>query len=150
MDILPAIADPAAPTRDYALCGMFGMSVSITDGRWILHQSPVADNQPLFWHGYHLARFINYDLGPYQNGRRPVHNCPSWDTPTWLSDKGSDVNELENLAAAAELQRTTRQFLHGLGDHRQGEFKVRDESELAEAVAILMLMHAHLHINANA
>ncbi len=98
VNLLPVFADPAAPTRDFALAGQFGKSVSLTDGEWILHQSPVPANQPLLWHGYHLARFLHCDLGPFANGVRPVSNESPWPTPTWLSDKHSDPNELINLA----------------------------------------------------
>ncbi len=64
----PAAGDRRRRVRipaDYALCGQFGHSVSITDGEWILHQSPVSGNQPLFWHGYSLAKFLPYPLGSF-------------------------------------------------------------------------------------
>ena len=98
IDLLPVLENADAPTRSCALMGMFGKSVTVTDGDWTLHQSPVDDNEPLYWHGYHLARFIKYDLGPFDAGRRPVSNCSSWDAPTSLHDKRSDPNELVNLA----------------------------------------------------
>lgn len=98
VDLLPVLADPRATTRPYALCGQFGASVTLTDGDWVLHQSPVPVNQPLFWYGHCLARFLPYELGPWDAGRRPVLRHRSWDTPTWLSDKRGDINELENLA----------------------------------------------------
>jgi arylsulfatase A-like enzyme len=98
VNLLPVLADQRTPTRRFALAGQFGMSVSITDGRWILHQSPVAANEPLRWHGYALAKFLRYDLGPYRDGSRPVQGCRSWPEPTWLSDKTNDPNELVNLA----------------------------------------------------
>ena len=98
IDLLPVLENADAPTRSCALMGMFGKSVTVTDGDWTLHQSPVDDNEPLYWHGYHLARFIKYDLGPFDAGRRPVSNCLSWDAPTSLHDKRSDPNELVNLA----------------------------------------------------
>lgn len=116
VNLLPVLADAAAPTRDYAIAGQFGMSVTMTDGTWVLHQSPVAENQPLNWYGYSLAKFLPYDLGPYADGSRPVRECASWPTPTWLSDKRSDPNELVNLAAQEptklrELQQALRQQL---------------------------------------
>jgi arylsulfatase A-like enzyme len=98
VNLLPTIENPAARTRDFAVCGQFGHSVSITDGEWILHQAPVAGNQPLFWHGYSLAKFLPYPLGAFDAGRRPVIDYMPWPTPTWLSDKRSDPNELVNLA----------------------------------------------------
>ncbi len=113
IDLLPVLEDAEAKTRDCALMGMFGKSVSITDGEWTLHQSPVEANRPLYWHGYHWARFIGYDLGPFENGRRPVDNCASWDAPTSLHNKTADINELLNLAAdepekLAEMQAKLR------------------------------------------
>ena len=116
VDLLPVLADPAAPTRDVAIYGQFGMSVSITDGEWVLHQSPVADNVPLNWYGYCLAKFLHYDLGPYENGRRAVRNCISWPEATWLSHKPTDMNELHNLADSEpeklrEMQHTLRETL---------------------------------------
>ena len=99
VDLLPLFEDAAAPTRDFAIAGQFGKSVSITDGECILHQAPAEDNQPLYWHGYCLARFLRCDLGDFVDGKRAVANMPSWPTPTWLSDKRTDPNELVNLAA---------------------------------------------------
>ena len=95
---MPLFEDAAAPTRDFAIAGQFGKSISITDGECILHQAPAEDNQPLCWHGYCLARFLRCDLGDFVDGKRTVANMPSWPTPTWLSDKRTDPNELVNLA----------------------------------------------------
>lgn len=99
IDLLPLLEDPDHVHRDYAIMGMFGKSISITDGEWTLHQSPIPENEPLNWYGYSLAKFIDYNLGPYQHGHRPVSNCASWPTMTWLSNKRDDPNELVNLAA---------------------------------------------------
>jgi arylsulfatase A-like enzyme len=99
INLLPVIEAASATTRDYALCGMFGGSTTITDGEWTLHQAPVEDNQPLLWHGYNKAWFIHYDLGPYENGVRKVSNRLWFGDETWLSHKASDPNELRNLAA---------------------------------------------------
>lgn len=98
VDLLPVLTDAVAPTRDVALMGMFGKSVSITDGDWVLHQSPIPENQPLNWYGYHKARFIRYDLGPFEHGRRAVSDEKSWPAPTSLHDKTADPTELVNLA----------------------------------------------------
>ena len=103
VDLLPVLADPHAPMRDYAIAGQFGRSMSITDGRWVLHQSPAAGNQPLHWYGYHLARFIPYDLGPFNGVSRPAR-CETWDTPTWLSDTHADPGETTNLASRDSVQ----------------------------------------------
>ncbi|MBL4700990.1 MAG: sulfatase [Phycisphaeraceae bacterium] len=99
VDLLPLLADPHAKTRDYLLAGQFGKSMTLTDGQWILHQSPASPkNQPLNWYGYHLSRFMaGYELGDYDGVSRPC-NTTSWATPTWLSDKQTDINELNNLA----------------------------------------------------
>ncbi len=99
VSLLSVLEDPSALTREVALAGQFGKSVTMTDGTWTLHQSPVEDNQPLYWYGYDLAKFMRYDLGEVQdNCRRHVRNCPSWPEPTWLSYRPDDPNELENLA----------------------------------------------------
>jgi len=116
VNLLPTLADAGAKTREYAIYGQFGKSVSITDGEWVLHQSPVEGNQPLYWHGYCLSKFLHYDLGPYEDGRRPVIDCPSWPDPTWLSNKADDPNELVNLAdehpgKLREMQRALKQEL---------------------------------------
>ncbi len=100
VNLLPSLADPNAATRDYAVYGQFGKSVSITDGEWVLHQSPGSDNEPLNWYGACLSKFLDYDLDAYVGGRRRVRDCPSWPTPTWLSHKPTDMNELLNLADA--------------------------------------------------
>jgi arylsulfatase A-like enzyme len=98
VDLLPVLCDASAPTRDYAIAGQFGKSVTITDGEWVLHQSPKEDNAPLYWYGYCWSRFMpGYKLGPFVNGRRRVE-YPSWPEGTWLSDKRSDPNELNNVA----------------------------------------------------
>jgi arylsulfatase A-like enzyme len=104
VDLLPVLADQTARTRDYALAGQFGRSVTITDGRWNLHQSPAGDNTPLYWYGHCLAKFIKYNLGPYQDGRREVRNCESWREATWLSDKQADPAEMTNLASSQPAQ----------------------------------------------
>jgi len=120
VDLLPVLADANAPTRDYAIYGQFGKSVSFADGEWVLHQSPVADNQPLYWYDYALSKFLHYDLGPYINGRRRVLACESWPEPTWLSYKPDDMNELHNLAEREprrlhEMQRALKDMLVRLG-----------------------------------
>ena len=116
VDLLPVLADATTPTRDYAVYGQFGKSVSVTDGEWVLHQSPVPDNAPLYWHGYCLSKFLHYELGPYEDGKREVRNCPSWPEATWLSHKPTDMNELRNLAAQEpeklrEMQRALKETL---------------------------------------
>jgi arylsulfatase A-like enzyme len=117
VDLLPTLDAPQAPTRDYAIAGQFGKSITLTDGRWILHQSPTdEENQPLYWYGYHLSRFMPcYDLGDYDGVRRACRT-PSWPAPTWLSDKSTDMSETHNLAAEmqkklVEMQKALKQKL---------------------------------------
>jgi hypothetical protein len=120
VNLIPVLKDATVGTRDYAIAGQFGKSVTITDGDWILHQSPLEENQPLNWYGHCLAKFLQYDLGDYEKGKRPVHDCKSWDAPTWLSDKTADPNELENIADSnpaqvAQLQEALKGTLEQLG-----------------------------------
>ena len=135
VNLLPVLEDAQAPTRDYAISGIFGTSISITDGEWVLHQSPMPDNQPLYWYGYCLAKFLHYDLGPFVDGRREVLSVPmgepptsdtlaltkrTWTAPTWLSDKRTDINELVNLAddqpdQLAVMQQALKQKLIDVG-----------------------------------
>ncbi|MBP1991979.1 sulfatase [Paenibacillus eucommiae] len=116
LDLTPVLESVHAPLREYAISGMFGKSVTITDGRWALHQSPIAGNGPLNWYGTCMAKFIPYNLGPYQDGKRVVSDCASWPTPTWLSDKSTDPSELVNLAdqeqeKVHELQQALKQAI---------------------------------------
>jgi arylsulfatase A-like enzyme len=111
INLLPVLADATTPTRDYAIAGIFGQSVTITDGRWVLHQPPVAGNAPLFWYSHRHPKFLWYDVGPYEctgpdTGRRPVRHTP-YPADLWLSDQSSDPAELTNVAAAnpAQVQR---------------------------------------------
>jgi arylsulfatase A-like enzyme len=101
VNLLPVLADPAAPTRDYAIAGQFARSATITDGRWTLHQGPDPE-QPLYWHGYHQQRFLGgpHTLGPYAGGRRRVvHDpVPADYLGTWLSDLETDPSERHNVA----------------------------------------------------
>ena len=98
MSLLPVLETASDRTRDHAVCGMFGKSVTITDSEWILHQSPIEANVPLNWYGYCRAKFVGYPLGDFKDGCREVlNNYPSWPSPTWLSDKRNDPNELVNL-----------------------------------------------------
>lgn len=125
MNLLPALSDPATITRDLAIMGQFGQSVSITDGRWTLHQAPVPDNQPLNWYGACLSKFLPCDLGPYNGQYRQVlpgshANRYCWQTPTWLSDRHTDPSELTNLAAEepaelARMQRALAETIQRLG-----------------------------------
>lgn len=113
LDLLPVLRDATAPTRPFALTGIFGKSVTITDGDWALHQSPAPANEPLNWHGFAHSRFFrDIPLGEYRDGRRPVEGYPSWPAPTWLSHLTYDPNELVNRAEDNPAQlRRMRQYL---------------------------------------
>ncbi|MGH2559883.1 MAG: sulfatase [Thermomicrobiales bacterium] len=109
LNLLPVIEEAGTPTRDYAVAGVFGQSVTITDGRWVLHQQPVEGNGPLNWYSHRLPKFQRYDVGPYEclpdgGGRRPVTHAP-FAGETWLSDRAADPNELTNLAEREPAQR---------------------------------------------
>jgi len=121
VNLLPVIEDATAPTRDFAICGAFGHSVTITDGQWVLHQQPRPGNAPLYWYSYHLPRFLTYDVGPFEClesgiGRRPVDHSP-FPGETWLSNRLSDSNELTNLAMEEpeQLSRMQRALSGELG-----------------------------------
>lgn len=98
MDLEPVLRDADTDVREYAISGLWGASVSITDGEWVLHQAPREGNQPLFWYG--LTGETREELGPYDadNGRREATMEYPLNTPTWLSDSRADPNELVNLA----------------------------------------------------
>ena len=113
VSMIPAIVNNEA-TRQYAISGQFGKSVTITDGRWVLHQSPVPENEPLLWHGYALAKFLPYPLQEFEEGCRVVSGYESWNTPTWLSDRDADWSESINLADVEPGK--TRQMQQALKD----------------------------------
>lgn len=110
IDLLPVLASRNAKTRDFAVCGRFGGSMSITDGSWMLHQTSVEANEPLFWYSHHLSRFFPIELGPYEclpndQGRRPVIDLNSWALDaTWLSDLTNDPQERQNCARENPIQ----------------------------------------------
>jgi arylsulfatase A-like enzyme len=107
VNLLPVLEDARAPTREAAIAGVFGESVTITDGRWVLHQQPAPGNAPLYWYSHRLPLFLKYEVGPYEpEGRRAVRREP-YPGETWLSDRRDDPNELHNVAAdqPAELRR---------------------------------------------
>ena len=126
IDLAPVLADPAATTRKHAVCGRFGGSVSITDGRWMLHHTAVEANEPLYWYSHHLSRFFPIELGPFEclpgdSGRRQVLDLHSWPLDeSWLSDLANDPHETRNHAGdhpdeMKRLQRALRDLLHELG-----------------------------------
>lgn len=102
VNLINVIADQKAPTRDFAIAGEFGKSVTITDGNWTLHQGPDVD-KPLFWHGYCLSHFNrSHKLGPYKDGRRPLQSAdqvPYDYCETWLSNLKVDPSERNNVAS---------------------------------------------------
>lgn len=136
INLLPALADARAPTREFALMGQWGQSVSITDGDWILHQAPAEGNQPLNWYGACQARFMPAALGDYDGRCRPaIPAAPLsaywWQTPTWLSDKRNDMNERVNLAEAEPSRRRELQ-----GALRDQLLKLKAPSEQLDRLGI--------------
>lgn len=104
INLLPTLESADEATRKYALAGIFGNSVTLTDGRWVLHQQPVEGNKPLYWYSHRLPMFFPYDVGPYlPEQRREVDHVP-YAGETWLSDRKIDPNELHNLAASHPKQ----------------------------------------------
>jgi arylsulfatase A-like enzyme len=102
LDLLPVIADPAAATRDVAICGIFGEGMTVTDGKHVLHQAPIPENAPLYWYGLQMPKFLKYDVGPLEIGegqaaRRPVAHQSRHRADSWLSDVREDPCESTNL-----------------------------------------------------
>ncbi|WP_335343103.1 sulfatase [Halomontanus rarus] len=119
MDLTSVLQDPKAELRDYAISGLWGASMTITDGEWVLHQAPVEGNEPLYWYG--ITGETDDALGPYdaEEGRRKANKPYPLGKETWLSDKREDPNELENLAderpdKLREMQRALRRTLEEL------------------------------------
>lgn len=126
VDLMPVLADGTAATREFAVCGRFGGGMSITDGRWMLHQTAVDENQPLYWYSHHLSRFFPIELSAFEclpgdRGRRHVDDLHSWPLdPTWLSDYVNDPHEAINVADAypdevRRLQTALRETLAAIG-----------------------------------
>lgn len=102
VNLLPVIEEAQASTRNVAISGIFGQSVMVTDGRFVLHQAPNPGNSPLYWYGAQSPRFIRYELGPFEIGkgsllRRRVLSGPSCPTASWLIDHATDPHESHNL-----------------------------------------------------
>ncbi len=119
-NLLPVLRNENAELREYAISGAWGGSVSITDGKRVLHQAPVDGNEPLYWYGITGER--DDRLGPYDPdlGRREAAYPYPTGKETWLSDLRTDRNELENLvddrpAEVVSMQDALRQTLEGLG-----------------------------------
>lgn len=66
VSLMPLARDLDAPTRPYALYGVHGMAVNITDGHKTYFRAPVADNKPLF----------EYTAMPTTIRRRLGTDCP--------------------------------------------------------------------------
>lgn len=117
--LIPLLKDSHHRNRDFAICGRFGQNLTVTNGSWILHQQAVPENQPLYWYGYCLAKFIPYKLGPYIDGRRKVDDCSLSQGETWLSNLEEDPAELVNLVnfypdKLSSMQKAIVQTLHYL------------------------------------
>lgn len=121
VDLVPVLRCPTARTRDYAIMGHFGQSISITDGEWTLHQPP-DPRKPIYWYSYYLSRFYaGIELGPFADGRRQVLKMAPPLTEsffaTWLTNRTNDPAELVNLAErypdkVLALRRALRQKLY--------------------------------------
>ena len=121
VNLIPALPDKGCKTRDHAIMGQFGYSISITDGEWTLHQAPDPE-MPLFWYSHYVSRFYRgLELGPFADGRREVLTLApplrGEHLTTWLTNRSEDPAELENLAKqnpdkVREMQRALRQKLH--------------------------------------
>ena len=88
--------------------GIFGESLSITDGQWTLHQPP-DPAKPLYWYSHQLNRTsLGTELGPFADGRREVLKNPLPDDmlTTWLTNRSDDPAELINRADAHPEKRS--------------------------------------------
>lgn len=121
--IMPVLRDQVDQFREYAVFGEWGHSVSITDGDWVLHQSPVESNEPLYWYGITGVEAVHDEnTGEYdpETGRRPANkNFPEEQLPTRLSNINKDPNERVNLAderpeKKAQMQRALKTKLNSL------------------------------------
>ena len=100
INIIDVLKNPQSSTRDFAIAGQFGRSISITDGTWSLHQGP-DPNEPLFSYGFCEQHFYRgVQLGPYMSGRRLVEHDPGPEDylGNWLSNLEEDPTECENIA----------------------------------------------------
>jgi len=60
--------------REYAHTGYYGAGTVITDGKWVLHKFPNAQNQPLYSYGLRMERFHTRTvLEPYLKGEVGKH-----------------------------------------------------------------------------
>ncbi len=120
VSLLPVLQDANAPTRDYAIMGQFGQSISITDGEWTWHQVPDLD-RPLYSYSYHTRRDApGIRFGPFRDDRRKLLTdlSPRSNSAltSWLTNRKDDPSELINLAErhpekAAEMKHALGQKL---------------------------------------
>ena len=124
---LKQVLESDTPVREYAMWGLFGGQINITDGRYVLHKSPGADNKPLYeytlmptCHGSRRAFIEDAELktarmhGPFSFTKElPVMQMEQLTTtrqylyPTELFDLEADPHEehpLENTAVQARLE----------------------------------------------
>jgi len=138
VSLIPVLRDGNVKTRDYAIMGQFGQSISITDGEWTLHQPP-APEKPLYWYSYYLSRFYrDMELGSFFEGRRKVLKAsPPKDSDmltTWLTNRTEDAGELVNLTAEYpekvwEMQRALKQKLYEC----EAPYELLDHFQIADA-----------------
>ena len=122
-NLIPVLRDETNGVREYAVFGEWGHSVSITDGDWVLHQSPVDENEPLYWYGITGTEDVHSeDTGEYDSdtGRRTAEkDYPTQQVPTRLSNINQDPNEIQNLSEKntekkREMQQALRRKLQDL------------------------------------
>lgn len=123
-NLMPVLEDGSHELRSHAIMGMFGEGMTITDGRWILHQQPVEENQPLRWYSHYPAWKNMYELGPYEShagnkGWRSVRFDPGTGESS-LYNLAEDPAEEHNLYHSEleerrRLQRRLLEMLEELG-----------------------------------
>jgi arylsulfatase A-like enzyme len=110
----PALRDPGAACRDYALYGWHGSTVNVTDGRCSYLRAANAENEPLYQYGcmpgnydhyWPRSSFASIDAGrflPYTDMpvfRLPVHQpTRPFVSETLLFDRETDSQQERNLA----------------------------------------------------
>ncbi|MBL9095679.1 MAG: sulfatase, partial [Alphaproteobacteria bacterium] len=130
--LVPLIQETASSVRDYALMGVWGREVHITDGRWKYARAPVAKNEPLPMYSNRWSTMPTHVLAREQElplpdqrarlSRMPGSQVPvihqTWDAsdalPFWawakftghhLFDTANDPQEDENRVGGAEEAR---------------------------------------------
>ena len=140
--LVPLMADPDAPTRDYALYGVHAMTVNVTDGRYTYFRAPVPGNQPCFEYAA-LPHTIRKKMGSdcpeeiecgryFKRTKYPLFKIPCRKpaqiegaaplaevSETMLFDLESDYCQVNNLAGKGDPaeQHMIDLLLRGLEEH---------------------------------